>query len=131
MTLRVRTEPPAQRLLRIDQRPLAGALVVTVSGDIDSQTAPALRDALVSAGERTSPRRCIVDLTAVTFLSAAGLTSLLDPALFARPGRDPCFVVDGNSAVIRPIEITGLDDELTLYHTVDEAVRAFPRPRPS
>jgi anti-sigma B factor antagonist len=33
-------------------------------------------------------------------------------------------VVDANCPVIRPIEVTGLDDVLRLYHSVDEAVKA-------
>ncbi|QFU86642.1 Putative anti-sigma factor antagonist [Amycolatopsis sp. YIM 10] len=96
--------------------------MVAVSGDVDSQTAPALRDALLAAGGHPSLRPCIVDLTAVTFLSAAGLTSLLDATLHARPGGEPRIVVNGTSPVIRPIEITGLDEELKLYHSIDEAV---------
>jgi anti-anti-sigma regulatory factor len=65
--------------------------------------------------------RCILDLTAVTFLGSAGLTALVEATRHsAAPLR---IVVDSNRPVIRPIEVTGLDDVLRLYHSVDEAVK--------
>lgn len=87
---------------------------VTVSGEIDSQTAPGLQEALFEIIDR--PSRCgdiVVDLSRVTFLGAAGLTALAlahrvaekeDRVLFIRCG--------GARAVVRPLRITGLWDAL-------------------
>lgn len=36
-------------------------------------------------------------------------------------------MVDANRPVIRPIQVTGLDTELALYHTVDEALKPTSR----
>ncbi|MGC7102856.1 STAS domain-containing protein [Amycolatopsis lurida] len=129
MAPRVETEAPAPRL-HINHRAQAGALVVAVSGEVDSQTAPALGDALLAASGNPRLRPCIVDLTAVTFLSAAGLTTLIEATLHARPGEEPRLVVNGTSPVIRPIEVTGLDEELKLYHSIDEAVSSPNAPQP-
>jgi anti-sigma B factor antagonist len=66
-----------------------------------------------------------VDLTAVTFFGSAGLTALLAATRLSEARREPLrIVVDHNRPVIRPIMVTGLDDVLTLYHTVEEALAA-------
>lgn len=100
-------------------------LVVAVSGEVDTDTAPILSKAIIDYVDQAGRGPCILDLTAVTFLDSAGLTVLLDATLRAEGQRAPLrIVVDSNRPVIRPIEITGLDKELTLYHTVEEALSA-------
>lgn len=100
-------------------------MVLEVSGEIDLETAPALDVALRSALRDAGPGGCIADLTRVTFLDSRGLTTLLNATQEAEERREPLrIVVDSNRPVIRPIEITGLDEVLSLFHTVDEAMRA-------
>jgi anti-sigma B factor antagonist len=66
-----------------------------------------------------------VDLTGVTFLNPAGLTALIAATEHAAARQETLrIVVDANRPVIRPLTITGLDHELRLYHTIDEAVKA-------
>ncbi len=68
-------------------------------------------------------------LTDVDFLNSAGLTALLDATWHADARPEPLrIVVDANRPVIRPIEVTGLDDVLALYHSVEEALNARQRP---
>jgi anti-sigma B factor antagonist len=102
-----------------------GLLVIAVAGEIDLETAPALHKAVTAGIERTRGEPCILDLTTVTFLGSAGLTALVEATSLAEARREPLrIVVDSNRPVIRPIHVTGLDDVLRLYHSVDEAVRA-------
>lgn len=101
------------------------AVVVGVSGAIDGLTAPRLRSALGVALERFDDRPVILDLTEVRFLGSAGLRTLAESAEEAstRPGFQPLrIVVDSNRPVIRPIELTGYDAILALYHDVEDAV---------
>ncbi|MGW5051466.1 anti-sigma factor antagonist [Actinokineospora sp. NPDC004072] len=115
--------PPAA--VDIVHRDVDGILVVEVTGEIDLESAPAVHAAVLAAIDHTAGEPCILDLTAVTFLSSAGLTALLDATTHAEKRREPLrIVVDSNRPVIRPIEITGLDGVLKLYHTVDEALNA-------
>jgi anti-sigma B factor antagonist len=108
--------------LDIVQHEADGILVLTVTGEIDMETAPALCDAVTSAIDRTRGRPCILDLTTVAFLGSAGLTALVQATRHAQQRREPLrIVVDSNRPVIRPIQVTGLDDVLSLYHSVDEA----------
>jgi anti-sigma B factor antagonist len=111
--------------LDIVERRVDGTVVVGVTGEVDLDTAPMLHAAIRSAIERTAGQALIVDLTTVTFLGSAGLAALVDAARVSDARREPLrIVVDSNRPVIRPILVTGLDDVLALFHTVEEALRA-------
>jgi anti-sigma B factor antagonist len=63
--------------------------------------------------------------TDVPFFGSAGLRVLAESAEQAsgRPGFQPLrIVVDHNRPVLRPIELTGYDAILALYHDVEDAV---------
>jgi anti-sigma B factor antagonist len=88
-------------------------VLVTAAGEIDSSTAPALRDQLTALLD-TSPREITVDMEAVTFLDSAGLC-VLAAAHRRASGQDTrLHVVASCRAVVRPLEITGLWDLLTV-----------------
>lgn len=113
--------------LRFDTREVDGAVVVAVTGEVDLDTAPRLREAVAVALDEAASGTCVLDLTDVTYLGSAGLTALVDATREAASRREPLrIVVDANRPVIRPIEITGLDQVLHLYHSVEEAMAASP-----
>ncbi|MET0765223.1 MAG: STAS domain-containing protein [Blastococcus sp.] len=80
---------------------------VIVTGEIDSSSAPTLRqhlDALLDGDVRA----VTVDLTAVTFLDSAGLC-VLAGAHRRSAGQDVrLHVLASSRAVVRPLQITGL-----------------------
>ncbi|MFJ8915344.1 STAS domain-containing protein [Amycolatopsis sp. NPDC102389] len=120
-------EPPPPDL-DIVSRVVSGNIVVTVIGEVDTEAAPALHAAVSTALDDTADT-CVLDLTTVDFLDSAGLATLVTTdAYAAEQGKSLRIAVDSNSPVIRPIEITGLDIVLRLYHTVDEALEASNRP---
>lgn len=105
------------------ERAADGTPVVSVSGDLDVLSVAELRAAGTAAVDGAVGGFCVMDLSAVTFLNAAGLAGLVAVARYARAtGRTARIVVDANRRVIRPIEVTGLDHSLSLFHTVEEAL---------
>lgn len=103
------------------------ALIVTVTGEIDRLTVDRFRaavtDGLARVATEPADTALVLDLSAVRFLGSPGLQALVEATQAARQRREPLrIVVDHNRPVIRPIEVTGLDDQLALYPTVDEAV---------
>jgi anti-sigma B factor antagonist len=116
-------EPAAEQLVSINQQWVDNAVVVRVSGELDMLTTPRLRQAVGEALDEAGSYTVIVDLTRVTFLGSPGLAALVEAVTKARRRGGPLrIVVDNARPVIRPIEITGLDDVLALYETVDEAL---------
>ena len=86
-----------------------GVVVLVVRGEIDSCTSLLLRDRLLEH-LRPTCRQLVVDLTAVTFLAAAGLTVLLTVREAATAAGVRLFLVADTPVVLRPLMITGLDD---------------------
>lgn len=118
-------DPPLPEGLDIVRRVVDGVLVIAAVGEVDLDTAPALGTAITACIDEAGDQPCVLDLTGVTFLNSPGLTVLLQATHHAAALREPLrIVVDANRPVIRPIEVTGLDDELALYHTIDEALRS-------
>ena len=82
-----------------------------------------LRVAVEEALRAADGRPVVVDLTAVTFLGSHGLAALAEAASKAEQRREPLrVVVDETLAVIRPLQITGLDEVLALYYSVGDAL---------
>ena len=102
---------------RIDVRAATSAdgCMITVSGEIDSTTAPGLRSCLLEVLDRPGTATVEVDLTGVTFLDSAGLSALATAHRAAEAGgRTLQMRVGGTRAVVRPLEITGLWDVFTV-----------------
>jgi anti-sigma B factor antagonist len=88
---------------------------VTVVGEVDSSTAPALRDCLLTALERPGSAAVEVDLSGVTFLDSAGLSALATAHRAAVSADRPLRIRCGTArAVVRPLQITGLWDVFTV-----------------
>ncbi|MGH3858853.1 STAS domain-containing protein [Actinokineospora sp.] len=96
-------------------------VILLVNGEIDMLTAPAL-DRSLTATTDGGHRRVVVDLSGVTFLSSAGITILVQHAAEAARRGVRLPIVASGTAVLRPLELTGLKTELDLHGTVDEAV---------
>ena len=121
------SHPAREQLMTSRREDRDEAVILTVEGFIDGLTAPRLRAAIEAGFDQLDDRPLIVDLTAVQFFGSAGLRALSQGAEQARhePGFQPLrVVVDHNRPVVRPIEITGLDAVLALYHTVSDALAA-------
>jgi len=116
-------QPAREQLLTTDSREVGDAVVVTVRGEVDVMTAPRLRDAVARAFDAPEAGAVVLDLTGVTFLGSNGLAALVDAVTEARQRREPLrVVVDDTRPVLRPLQLTGLDSLLALYHSVEEAL---------
>lgn len=119
--------PSSEQLMTVHTENRADVLILTVVGDVDGLTAPRLSSAVAAAFRALDGRVLVLDLTNVRFLGSTGLRTLRDSAIEAvrHQGVQPLrIVVDHTRPVIRPIEIVGLDQILSLYHTVEDAIAA-------
>ncbi|WP_327149187.1 anti-sigma factor antagonist [Nocardia sp. NBC_01329] len=111
--------------LQVEHRMAGEVAVVVVNGKVDHATAHQLMQAVRTGLDHTRGGFCVLDLTAVRFLGGYGLSALLKAARTAENRRQPLRIaVDHNRPVVRPLEITGLEEFLALYHSVDEALQA-------
>jgi anti-sigma B factor antagonist len=100
-------EPTAAELVTIDVSVAGPAVVITAAGEIDSTSAPVLRqhlDALLDG----DVRELTIDLGQVSFLDSAGLCVLATAHRRAVRQDVRMRVLASSRAVIRPLQITGL-----------------------
>jgi anti-sigma B factor antagonist len=102
-----------------------GVAVVSVGGEIDLSTAPAF-EAVIAEALEEDPPVLVIDLSEVTFMASVGLRILA--ATQEKVGKSiQIAVVADNAAATRPMQLTGLDNLISLYPTVDEALTALGR----
>ena len=95
--------------------------VVSVVGEVDSFTAPALEKELEWVlGDGAS--NAVVDLAGVGFIDSTGLRVLLEalPRFTKRGGK--LVLVSDDRRVLRTLEITGLDHKFVLEPRLSEAI---------
>lgn len=110
--------------LSIEHTTTPAAVLLTATGEIDGATAPQLAQQLQDAFTRVrAPVPLVIDLTAVKFLSSAGLSILLAAHEQCADAGIPLRIVTTSHAVLRPIQVTGLDTVLTVVDTLAQATQ--------
>jgi anti-sigma B factor antagonist len=107
--------------LAIDTEEHGGTTLLVLRGDLELNTAPHLREALVRAIAEGS--RVVVDMEAVDFLDSAGLGILVGGLKRARERDGDLELVCSSRAVLRPLQLTGLDRAFTIHAGRDAALR--------
>ena len=100
-------ESNASELVSVDVSGSGSSVCVTAAGEVDSTSAPVLRQHLETLLDG-DVRELTIDLGQVTFLDSAGLCVLA--AAHRRASRQDVTmrVLASSLAVIRPLQITGL-----------------------
>jgi len=96
--------------------------VVEAVGSIDMLTAPELADHLSACLADGTPLIVVVDLRQVDFLTAAGLSVLVEADSRARAQDITLRVVASTYAVCRALSVTGLDQSLRVYPGLEPAL---------
>jgi anti-anti-sigma factor len=100
-------------------RQVSDAIVLAVAGEIDMTTAPALERA-VRLSLAKHPATLIIDLTGAQFFSSAGIAVLV--LAHRESAATALRVVAADRVVLRPLELTGLADDLAIRSTVEAAL---------
>jgi anti-sigma B factor antagonist len=113
------TGHPTTEILTVTADPVgADAVVLAVRGEVDLSTSPLLENVLLSHLHDSSLHdapRVIVDLTGVSFFSAAGLTALVNVKHAAAAAGASLCLVARTRVVLLPLTITGLDAVFDIY----------------
>ncbi len=115
------TPGASQRFVAATEELDSGAHVVSVMGEVDLATAPALEQTLLGvADDRTGD--VIVDLTACSFLDSWGLRALLATrGRLEDSNRRPALVLS-NPSLLRLFQITQFDELFEIYPSLGAAV---------
>jgi anti-anti-sigma factor len=100
-------------------------VVVRAGGELDTVTAEELAQRLKEAEDAvTSPGPVLLDLTDVTYLSSAGIATLVIHTRRCAELNSRLCVVADQPAVLRPITLSGADKAIEIAPTIEEAIGA-------
>jgi anti-anti-sigma factor len=100
---------------------VAGALVVTIVGEIDMATAPEVSRAIDSGHD--GAERVVVDLTEVTFLDSSALNALVHCQRTLAESDIGFRVVSPSDRAVRNVfDITHLTGPLSVVESLDDAL---------
>lgn len=99
--------------------------VVAAAGEIDLTNAEKFRDALLSA-LNAEASGLVVDLTGTTFLDSAGVTALVRASRRAAATGASLRLAVTHPAVLRVLNLVGLDRLIDIHASVAAAVSSLP-----
>ncbi len=96
--------------------------IVTFPAEVDANNAHHARDRLVGLIEQDGARIVVADLSQTTFCDSAGITALATARRKAVAHGAVFCLVCSSPQVLRILELTGLDEMLPRFATLDDAL---------
>ena len=97
------------------------AVVVAVTGELDSYSAPRVRECILELVNQGC-RQVVFDLGGTDFIDTAGLAVLVAGLKRLRANGGELSLVAGSQKVTRLLEMTGLSTVFRTFGTVDQAI---------
>ena len=107
--------------MEISVKPLKQVDIVSVSGRIDSATAPEFDNALKGLLER-GRKKIVLDLTALDYMSSAGLRAMLSALKAAKNGGGSLVLVNVNERVRDTLTLVGFQSLFLQFNDIVDAV---------
>lgn len=99
-----------------------GALVLAFEGDIDLQSSPEARSALLDAVAKNQP--ILVDLSQVGYIDSSGVASLVESFQAARKAGQSLVLVSVSDGAKRVLQLARLDKVFTICETIEDGIAA-------
>jgi anti-sigma B factor antagonist len=98
--------------------------VVSLRGEIDALTAPRLGSRLFGLADE-GKRAVVVDLSEVSFMDSTGIGVLLSALNHFAARHGELVIVCRDERILRPFELAGLAEHLTIFDTREKALGCF------
>jgi len=110
--------------MEISTKDMKRVSLVTVSGRVDSSTAPDFEKAL-RALVQANRSQIVLDLKAVEYMSSAGIRGMVSALKAAKGGGGDVRLAHPSTRVKEVLELAGLVSIFTIYDDLVEAVGSF------
>ncbi len=97
-----------------------GALVVAFTGDVDLQSSPDARKALLDAVGQG--KNVLVDLSGVGYIDSSGVASLVESLQTARKSGCTLGLAAVSEGALRVLQLARLDKVFTIHDTVEQGL---------
>ncbi|OFX12905.1 MAG: anti-anti-sigma factor [Alphaproteobacteria bacterium RIFOXYD12_FULL_60_8] len=97
-----------------------GYVIVRLDGEVDLQTSPEVRKALLSFVDRK--RNVVVSLGEVEYIDSSGVASLVEAYQSSRKKGCKFSLADVSASAMRVLQLARLDKVFTIHATLDDAV---------
>jgi anti-sigma B factor antagonist len=108
--------------MTLEIKTVNGAAVVALTGDVDLQTSPAVRQKLLECLEKNT--RIVVDMSAVNYIDSSGVASLVEAFQVSRKKSAVFALASVSGAAMRVLSLARLDKVFTIHPTVEAALAA-------
>ena len=99
-----------------------GYIVIALTGEIDLETAPVVRKALLDHLKKG--KNLLIDLAQVTYIDSSGIASLVEGLQVARKQGHDLSLVSVSQRAHRVLELARLDKVFTLHADLASALAA-------
>jgi anti-sigma B factor antagonist len=107
--------------LNVSSRSHGDHVIVTAAGEIDLYTAPKLQADLAAVIDGAAPPvRVVLDMTGVEFCDSTGMNVLLGALRQARGRGGELELAAPRPAIVKILQVTGLDAVFTVMPQVDD-----------
>lgn len=106
--------------MKYEIREEQGATIVAFEGDVDLQSSPEARTALLEAVARGAA--VLVDLSGVDYIDSSGVASLVESYQKARKENLGYVLVSVSEGARRVLELARLDKVFTLCDSIDDGL---------
>ena len=98
-----------------------GISVIALSGDVDLESSPKVRDVLLDCVSAKRP--VLVDMSAVSYIDSSGVASLVEAHQTARKGETTFALAQVSQSAMRVLELARLDKVFTIHSSVDDGLQ--------
>lgn len=99
-----------------------GAMVVSFTGDVDLQSSPEARKALLAA--LSQGKGVVADLGGVGYIDSSGVASMVEALQTAKKSNQGFAIANVSEAALRVLELARLDKVFAIHATIEEGVAA-------
>lgn len=99
-----------------------GANIVALSGDVDLQTSPAVRQGLLECLEKHD--KVVVDMSQVNYIDSSGVASLVEAFQVSRKKGSFFALAHVSAAAMRVLSLARLDKVFSIHESVEDALAA-------
>lgn len=107
--------------MNLDTREENGVIIFELDGEVDLETSPQLRQALLE--KVNEGKAVVVGMADVAYIDSSGIASLVEAYQTGRRGSTGFALAAISDSALRVLQLARLDKVFTIHDTIDAAVK--------